>query len=174
MSGHNRHLRGDINSIKIPCHGNTVIEPGELCVIAGVTQVAPQPASGNKADRYVYPFSAVTGATEDAVAAMTKNWFVGVAMNGSASGVTNEVTVAQTGVFQYQMIKAGGTTVGYKVTAVTPTSSYATIGASDQYVFGAGSGGVSSYLGYCVVTQKGGSSYVDFRIKTKYGEGLIS
>ncbi len=172
MAGHNRHLRGDINSIKIPCHGNITIEPGDLCVIAGTTPVAPAQCGG-KADRYVYPFSAVTGATEAGLGAKLKNWFVGVAMSGSPSGVTNNVTVAQTGVFRYPMATTGGTTIGLTVTGVTPTSNYATTGGSKQYVYGAGSGS-SVYLGYTVITQKGGSSYVDFRIKTKYGEGLIS
>lgn len=169
MAGHNRHLRGDINSIKVPSHGNTVIEPGDILMVSGVTFSPSQ--SGGKADFYVYPVGSVTAQAAADFMSYFKNWFVGVAMNGSVSGVTKDVTVATTGVFQYPLHTNGGTTVGLPVSGVTPGA--ATSSSSDQHVYGTDSGS-SAYLGYAVVTQKGGSSYVDFEIKTKYGEGLIS
>jgi len=191
MSGNNRYLKGDINSIKLPVHGATVVEPGDLLILGATTETQQHRKAEGVADYYAYPFSGVTRETGEGVIRLCKNWFIGVAMSGSASGTTNEVTVATSGMFRYPLrnitAKEGaltcGTTVGYIVSAATPTAS-TTSGCSAQAVMIQGHGGASAavdggstaFLGYCVITKPagtktGGASYVDFTIRTKYGPG---
>jgi len=175
MAGHNRYLYGETNQIKVPVHGNVTVEPGDLICIAGVTEVAGK--FNCTADYYAHPLSSVTGAKVGDAANHIKQYFLGVAMDGSPNGVTNYISVAQSGFFRYPLVTlpgVTGTTIGWKVSAVSPAS--ATGGASNQYVglgitaTGGGSGS-TAYLGYCSVNKDYGASFVDFFIRGKYGPG---
>jgi len=183
MAGHNRHLRGDLNEITVPVHSDVTVEPGDLMVIGGVAKVDQ---SGRTADYYGYSFSSVSGDVVKGgvsnAANVCKQWFVGVAMSGSASGVSNNITVATDGVFRYPYHKKAtadvtGTTIGLKVSAVTPPTLTTGVGVSPQNVSlidNATVGGTTAYLGYCVLNNEAGTTYVDFQIHTKYGRGLIT
>ena len=179
MAGQNRHLRGDMNEIKIPVHSDVTVEPGDFLVIGGVVTVDQ---SGRAADYYAYPFSSVSGAVLKGGVSnslnVCKQWFVGVAMSGSASGVTDDINVATDGIFRYPYNNAGtvtaGTTIGYKVSAVTAPAKALGAGVSAQAVSLQLLGGTSAYVGYVAENHVGGTSFVDFRIHTKYGLGLIS
>lgn len=185
MAGHNRYLRGNRNEITVPIHSDTVCEPGDLMVIGGRAGVDQ---AGRGADYYGYSFSEVTGSVliGGVSNAMNycKQWFLGVAMSGSASGVTNNVTVATDGTFRMPYHKKAtadvtGTTLGLIVTAVTSPTVATGAGVSPQHVSlidggNAAVGGPTAYLGYCMHTRPGGTTFVDFRIHTKYGLGLIT
>ena len=174
MAGHNRYLYGEMNQIKVPVHGNVTVEPGDFVCLAGVTEVA-----GNfncTADYYAHPLSSVTGSAVGVAANNMKQWFLGVAMSGSPNGVTNFITVAQSGIFRYPMktnlTSISSTTIGFKIAAVSPAAT--TSGGSNQYVTmtdSAGGTGSTAYLGYCTVNKASGVSFVDFTIRGKYGPG---
>jgi len=175
MSGQNRIVRGELNEIKVPVKGNQTVEPGDFIVIAGVTTISGS-KSGQKADYYAYPFSNVTQAATKGVLALLKNWFLGVAIDGSPSGVTCDISVASTGMARYPVNRAAsvwaGTSIGIKVSAVTPAG--ATTGSSNQYISVQNHSGTTAYLGYCMQHQVGGVSNVIFRICGKYAPGGLA
>jgi len=188
MSGNNRHLRGDVNAIKMPVHGATVVEPGDLLVYGGDTNIWTA-HSDSRADYYAYPVSGITGSAGmggTGTLCIAKNHFCGIALSGSKSGTTEDITVALTGTFRYPLrnipgkdgSKTCGTTVGLKVSMVTPAS-VTVAGPSDQAVCIATHSGTSAYIGYCIMNSsgggtKGGTSYVDFVLKSKWGLGLAT
>lgn len=175
MAGQNRYLYGETNPIKAPVHGNVTIEPGDFVVIAGATQAAGKFACA--ADYYAYPISSVTGPSDcsgtgaSKATSVIKTWFAGIAMNGSPNGVTNYISIAQSGIFRYPVsdYATTGTTIGVKVTAVTPASEIS--GGSVQHVRLEGHGGTTAYFGYCTVNKASGASYVDFSLRGKYSPG---
>jgi len=176
MAGHNRYLYGETNQVKVPVHGNVAVEPGDFICLAGATQVA-----GNfscAADYYAYPVSAVTGPEAcsgtgaSKATSVIKSWFLGVALDGSPNGVTNYISVAQSGFFRYPISPVNattGVTIGAKITAVTPASEIS--GGSPQWISVEKHGGTTAYFGYCTVDKAGGCSYVDFSLRGRFGPG---
>ena len=100
--------------------------------------------------------------------------FIGVAMGGSASGVTNNIRVATTGVFRYPLRNISAVTIGSAVYAVSPTLS-GTQGTSAQFVVNEGTQvigqGTSAPLGIIVKTESG-ASFVDFALKSASGVSM--
>lgn len=86
------HLRGDTNEILVRVHGNTVINKGTFVVL--------NHRAGRKigvaADYYAYPATWLEGTTP----AYFEETLLGVAMKGSKAGVTENIPIAQTGIFR--------------------------------------------------------------------------
>ena len=175
MSGKNRHLRGDINAIIAPVHSYHEVEAGDLMVLNAVAGMC---GTGGTADNYAFPFDEVkTAAASGAVASagFIYTYFLGVAMEDSPSGVTENITIAQSGVFRYPMHSAyigSAVTIGALVSAVSNTLA---AGVSEQVVCTNATSPVSStaYLGYIVKTESG-ASFVDFELRTPYMYGRAS
>lgn len=161
MAGRNRHLRGNTKEILAPVRGFITVNPGDL--------MYQNTAVNNNA----YPFSECKDPTAGtAVAQTVHNNFLGVAMDGSASGVTENISIATDGVFRFPLVGGltSGVTLGCRVSAVSPSVSAA--GVSSAWVVNhnvaTGGGiqhGTTAYLGYCVKTESG-ASFIDFQIKT--------
>lgn len=126
MAGNNTHLRGATNKIEVPVHGNVVIDKGEWVFIAqdGTCIV------GAATDHYGYPSSDLAKATS---AYFDQN-FAGIAMKGSVSGTTEDIPVATSGIFRYQINL--GTSATSQLCRVGMTVAAATIGASGVSVSG--------------------------------------
>lgn len=173
MAGHNRYLRGEMNTVLVDVHGHTVVEAGDLMVLNNSTSMH---TDGWSADNYAFPFDDIgsTSNNEQTLGKM-KNAFLGVAMEGSESGVTEKITVATTGMFRYPLYFANSsTTIGSKVSAVTVSTGSGS-GSSPQTVnLNTTTTGSTFYLGYITKTESSGASYVDFEIHTKWGLGLAS
>ncbi len=181
MAGHNRHLRGDTGRTTGKVHGHTVIEAGDLLVgnfQDGTVGNSTTQLYANS-DAYVWPFSQVRPVTtktefDDVVATQ----FVGVAMNGSLSGVTEDIDVATDGVFRYPMIDGfSAVTLGSRVSAVSPSANSGVgSGGKSQYVANNGTQnvqGTTAFLGTIVKTESG-ASFVDFQIITAASGGSIA
>jgi len=168
MSGQNRYLRGNQNTVLVDVKGATVVEAGDFTFL---NDVAGHLGAGSTADNYAYPFSSmapVSAATGFAnIVAVS---FIGVAMEGSPSGVTNKITIATSGIFRYPLIlhRRSAVTIGALVSSGSPAAGAAS-GVSDQaaYPGTAYPSGGTGYLGYIVKSQSG-ASFVDFEIKTKF------
>ena len=117
-----RHLRGDTNEVMAAVAGNVVIKQGDLIIMELVSDIAQQGSATYKA----YPAAYVSGVG----ALKFGSGFVGVAMNSSASGVTEDIPVATTGIFRFPVSPSAGQTTlaGYIVSG-------ATYGASGTSVF---------------------------------------
>lgn len=171
MAGYNRHLRGDSNEMLVKIHGNIVVNAGDLMFL---DRTNGGRGAGEAADYYAYPFNYALNATTIAmgIASILYNHFAGVAMDGSESGTTEDISVATNGVFRYPVYREGAVTIGALVSAVSSFTSGT--GVSPQTVYMANSApGSTAYLGYCVKTQSG-ASYVDFQIRTAYGAGGLA
>jgi len=176
MAGQNRHLRGDMNEILVDVRGNVVVESGDFMVhndTAGMISNNGTVADGIPADAYAYPFNDVENgsSSQGTLNALCYVNFIGVAMDGSPSGVTEKITVATAGVFRYPMVGgSGGVTVGSLVSATSPATGTP---ASVQMVARINTTpGTTAYLGRIVKTESG-ATYVDFEIGTIYN-GLKS
>lgn len=126
MAGNNRYLRGATNEWKVPVHGNTVIDKGEFVFIA-------QDAScivGGTADWYGYPAANLKHATST----YFEQNFLGVAMKGSVSGTTEDIPVATSGIFKFQINL--GTSATSQPCRVGLSVAASTIGASGVSVSG--------------------------------------
>lgn len=117
-----RHLRGETNEVLCAVEGNVVIYQGDLVILGSSTGAAQQGSATYKA----YPATWAKGCTH----AYWATHFVGVAMNSSASGTTEDIAVATTGIFRYPVTASNGITTlaGYIVSG-------ATYGASGTSVF---------------------------------------
>jgi len=175
MAGQNRYLRGETNEAKAPVHGNVAVNPGDFIILGGVTKTFCN-SYVSSADLYAYPLSSVTHLSTKSVVGAIRLWFLGVAMNGSPLGVTNFISVAQTGFFRYPLYNPTasvyGTTVGLKISCVTPTG--VNSGVSTQHVRMQLHGSTSAYLGYCAQDQAGGASSVIFAVRGKYAPGGVA
>jgi len=174
MAGRNRYLKGDINPIIVPVHSYHAVEAGDF---VSINKTAGGFGIGQTADNYAFPFSEIKCATDSiAVAGFLYTYFAGIAMEDSPSGVTENITIATSGVFRQPLHSAyvgSAVTVGALVSAVT---GYPSAGVSDQYVTHGAAGAIASsaYLGYIVKTESG-ASFVDFQLRTAYGPaGLAS
>ena len=169
MSGKNRFLKGDPNTVIAPVHGYHEVEAGDFMVIDGTSGML---GVGTTADSYAVPFKYLKMATASAANSHHQIWthFVGVAMEDSPSGVTENITIATSGVVRYPLhsSQAGtGVTIGAKISSVSNTIA---AGASNQFV-AIGTAGIitsTAYLGY-VTKSESGASFVDFQLRTAFG-----
>ena len=129
---------------------------------------------------YAYPFSSYAGVSKaTGFGHALYHKFLGIALSGSALGVTGRVTVAQSGVFRFLLRDQTGVTAGNLISSVSPHVGLkaATGGASRNVVTDSAtlSGlGTTAYLGYIIKTESG-ASFVDFRLRTAYGlDGLAT
>lgn len=155
-----RYLRGDRQEILVPVRGKIVVEAGDLMYLNSTDSYYAQPFSYNVI---------ATAGTAKEHALYTD--FIGVAMEASLSGSTENIVVAAAGVFRYPISPGiSAVTVGAVVSAAsTPAAS----GASNQVVCNGvdRTYGSTAYLGYIVKTGTSASSFVDFQIRTKVGPG---
>lgn len=176
MAAQNRLLRGNTSSIIGQVRGNVAVEAGDFMVhndTAGMISAGGTVADGLAADAYVYPFDMVENGSSSQATVLTLVYtnFIGVAMESSPSGVTEPITIATDGVFQYPMVGGlGGVTVGALVSATSPATDSP---PSVQMVArSTDAPGCTSYLGRIVKTESG-ASFVQFQIGTVYS-GLMS
>lgn len=163
MAGHNRHLKGDMNTILAPVRGKTVIEPSDFIYMH----------TGDS--NYVYPFASSTAmSTTGACLVDIATNFLGVAMTGSISGNTESITVATAGVFRYPLGHASAVTIGSIVSAVSPHASSS--GVSNQAVESNDdkTNGTTCYLGRIVKTNTSATSFVDFTLMTLLSAGTYN
>ena len=155
MSGQNRHLKGDTNEMIMPVRGKTVIDAGDF--------VWQQPNDS----WYLLPVSSwKDSSTTGACGTDVAQYFAGVALESSPSGVTENITVATAGVFRYPLAHKSAVTVGFIVSAVT---NKAAGGSSNQYVENSEilTTGTTIRYGIIVKTQSA-TSFVDFMLMTKF------
>ena len=169
MANENRHLRGATNEIQIPVHGNVVMEKGEDVYIAHhATGIV-----GASTDRYGYPASYLAGVT----GAYSEANFVGIAMKGSISGVTEDIPVATSGIFRKQ-IKLG-TSATSQAVKVGMTVAGATIGASGvslsgtTVTVGTSSDHTCGKIGKCVKAENA-ARFVDFMLMSRFAGTSIT
>jgi len=177
MSGKNRYLKGDINPIIAPVHSYHTVEAGDFMVI---NKVAGMCGVGQTADNYAFPFSEVKtaggagGSGTLASQGFIYTYFLGVAMEDSPSGVTENITVATSGVFRHPLHSSlvGAVTIGALVSAV---SNNLAAGVSPQVLCHGAAGAITStaYLGYIMKTESG-ASFVDFQLRTAFGPGGVA
>jgi len=169
MAAHNRHIREVKNQVLAPVKGGTVIEAGDLVFrnALGSMTIA--------ADNYTYPFNdAVNSASEttELLYSVHVN-FLGVAMESSPSGTTENISIATAGKMRFPLYRIGGVTIGQKVSAVSTFASAAVAGVSkDTVIQLATTPGTTAYLGYVSKTESG-ASFVDFQIRTAFGSGTL-
>ena len=182
MSGNNRELRGNTQQMRGTVRGNTVVEPGDFIVLndqIGTCGNAWQ--TTNQVDYYLYPLASVIPATSGLVTeGHVMNSFVGVALNGSASGTTNEIVVALDGIYRYPLVAyPSAVTIGSKVSMVSP--GYALSGSSASASSSQGvvnhatvtTNGTTAYLGHIVKTESA-ASFVDFRVWSAIYRGALT
>jgi len=173
MSGKNRYLKGDINPIIAPVHGSHVVSAGDFM---SINKTAGGFGVGWTADNYAFPFAEIQCASNSiATAGFLYTYFLGIAMEDSPSGVTENITIATSGVFRQPLHSAyvgSAVTIGALVSAVTGVG---TGGVSSQYVTHGTAGAIAStaYLGYIIKTESG-ASFVDFQLRTAYGPGGLA
>lgn len=178
MAAHNRHIRGETNQVLVDIHGNIVVEAGDLMFRNNIAGLVGTGVAGGAiaADNYAYPFNLARNSASETctILAGVHTNFLGVAMESSKSGVTEKISIATAGVFQYPMYLTSGVTVGGKVSAVSTFADAANQGVSKQTVYNiATTPGSTAYLGYIVKTESG-ASYVSFQIRTAFGSTLVT
>ena len=157
MASKNRHLRGDIQDITIPVHGNVVVEKGDFILEFKDTNSI---LAATTADGYGYPVSSSRLTTPPYFAEL----FAGVAMTGSISGVTNDILVATAGQFRYPLRSGSNTSlrVGYPVSGSTSSATAIT----DQEVVCTAIP-TNNPIGRCVLTESSATN-CDFELLTRY------
>jgi len=150
MAGQNRYLRGPISETFVEVRANVVVEPGDFMFQFAT---AGDLGAGVAADNRAYPFTYAKATTGSSYPKETiYNDFLGVAMQGSLSGTTENISIATDGIFKYPMYALGAVTVGSSISAVSinPDAS-AQEGVSKQTVFtGTAKPGSTAYLGICM------------------------
>lgn len=164
MPNVNRHLRGNTSDILQPVRGVIVVEQGDLMY------------RNENVSNYAFPLDECKDSTAGTAYENTiYTNFIGVAMEASPAGVTENITIATEGVFRYPIVaEVSAVTVGSLVSAVSPASSGG--GGSPQHVANnatQSAWGTTAYFGHCVKTESG-ASFIDFEIKTLTGKGLAS
>ncbi len=164
MAQKQRHLRGETNEVTIDVHGHTVIEKGDFVSIMNTNQLYKSTlAAETTADYYAYPMGYLAGVTNG----YYDNTFLGIAMKGSASGVTEKIPVATTGVFRMPLVSQTGVTV---TQLVAGTTSAAKTAYNQKVVSKTLAELTSSYfcvVGLCVKTASG-ATVCDFELVTRY------
>jgi len=180
MAGQNRHLRGETRIVLANVHGNVTIEAGDLVVINRDPGIVGQGAITTMLleDGYAFPLTWVNAATAGSGwdHALATN-FVGVAMENSASGTTENISIATAGTFRYPLYSISAVTVGAKISAVSPAGGSGSMaGTSRQTVINENTQstiGSTAYLGTCVKTESG-ASFVDFEIRSAIYDGQLT
>jgi len=172
MSKNNRFLKGDTHSIIAPVHSYHDVEAGDLMLLNNTNGYE---GVNTTADNYAFPFDYCKFASASMGTGMAEavhSAFLGVAMESSPSGVTENITIATAGIFRYPVHTArvgGAVTIGSTVHAV---SNSLDAGVSPQSVsFGSSSADTISstaILGFIVKTDSG-VSFVDIQIRTAFG-----
>ena len=159
-----RHLRGDTNEVEIDVHGNVVIEKGDLISIMNQDELYKSSLTAiTTADYYGYPVSFLAGVT----VGYYDNSFLGVAMKGSLSGVTEKIPVATGGVFRFPLAAQTGVTIGQLVSGSTSAAktAYDQVVVSKTYAELTTS--YKCLIGMCVKTEAAATN-VDFQLITRY------
>ena len=166
------YLRGDTDEMYVRVHGKTVIKKGELIVLAQDAQAI----TGAVADGYGYPVNPYGkgGATANYFA----NNLAGISMKGSESGVTEDIPVAQSGIFRGQ-IKVGTSATSKHVYPGALVSA-CSIGASGVSVSGttfdvitlAATEFTTGHVGRAVRKQAS-ATHVDFMLMTRLSGASI-
>ena len=175
MAGHNRHIAGETNEILAPIRAQTVVESGDLIWIYDEGVGANGGMIVTRApDYYAYPMSSMSTTCSGLRRTQFikgENLFLGVAMDASDSGVTEDIAVATSGQFRYPLASISAAATTSNVTAGMKVS--VTSRPLDQYVMqGSSSQGCSAYIGYCTKTESG-ASFVDFFLRTDKGPAAI-
>lgn len=150
------HLRGDTNEVMVPVKGNIVINKGTFVVL----NHRQGRKIGVAANYYAYPATWLEGTTP----AYFEDSLLGVAMKGSKSGATEEIPVAQTGIFRANTSTAQTAYPSQSVAAVTKGSGTSVY--DDRVSVGTGADHDSCRAGR-VVAYRGSKTYVDFMLMTR-------
>jgi len=165
MAAHNRHIRGKTNERLVPVRGNVVVEAGDFMYIDTVGGVRGTTIA---VDRYADPFNLAVNSSSSQSSIMHEIYenFLGVAMESSPSGTTEDISIASSGIFSYPLSNATGSavTVGALISAVSPSATGTAVSAQ-AVVNSITQPGSTAYLGYCIKTESG-ASYVDFQLIT--------
>ena len=158
----NRHLRGETNEVDVKVDSNVIVSVGDLMIIEAVSGSAQQGDAG-------YMGAPASWASDGGHAAFGLS-FVGVAMTGSKSGVTENIPVATTGIFRFPVTASAGQTVtaGYIVSGATYGASGVSV-LSQKVVAGPAAGFTSAAprIGM-IVRGQNTSSTVDFLLMTRF------
>jgi len=171
MAAHNRHIRGEREEVLASIKGSTVVEAGDLMFLNNSDGVV---GASSSADNYAYPFSSAANSASVATGIIEALYtqFLGVAMESSPSGTTENISIATDGVFKYPLYRIGAVTIGATVSSVSVLTSGT--GVSDQVVFQSTTApGSTALLGYIVKTESG-ASFVDFQIRTAFGSSGLA
>lgn len=169
MSAEHRHLRGDTKEIELPIHGNVVVDKGDFMVCymsSSCSLVSASVGSGQytSADYYGYPIDQTKGTTY----AYGFEQFAGVAMKGSAAGVTETIPVATAGIWRYPMKAARAVYPTYEIFVATSAANIFYPQTVDERQAGLSETGCT--IGKCVKYDSTGTN-CDFMLMTRFGGG---
>ncbi|MFH0811372.1 MAG: hypothetical protein V2A69_00840 [Pseudomonadota bacterium] len=167
------YLRGQTNEIYVKVHGKTMVKKGELIVLAQDAQAI----TGAVADGYGYPVNPY-GKGKGATSNYFANNLAGISMKGSESGVTEDIPVAQSGIFRGQ-IKLGTSATskhvypGAMVSACSiGTSGVSTSGTTFDVITLAATEFTTGHVGRAVRKQAS-ATHVDFMLMTRLSGSSI-
>ncbi len=164
MAQRQRHLRGETNEVAVDVHGHTVIEKGDFVVVNNTAELfKTAQAPETTADFYAYPVNYLGGVTNG----YYDNTFLGISMKGSASGTTEKIPIATSGVFRMPLKTQTGVTVTQLVSGATSAAKTA---YPQKVVSKTLAELTSSYfcvVGLCVKTTSG-ATVCDFELITRY------
>jgi len=179
MAAQNRHLSGESRIVLGKVFGDTVIEAGDLLILNNQDGTCGNSVTTlRQADNYVFPLDMVMSATaasewDDVVSTQ----FIGFAVESSAGGTTEDISVATAGTVRYPLLTMSAVTIGSKMSAASPAGGAAAgNGTSRQTVVNENTQstiGSTAYLGYCVKTESG-ASFVDFEIWSGIFDGQLT
>ncbi len=176
MAGNNRIQKGPKDEVRGQVKGNIVIEAGDLLILNDSDGIVGPGSTVVPIDNYVYPFSQMSATTGSAlIEQYIHQQFIGVAMNGSKSGITETIDVATDGIFRYPIYGApSAVTLDARISAVSAHS--ISSGSSNQFVVNSSdrvtiAEATTAYIGICVKTESG-ASFVDFTLRTNYNRKL--
>ena len=166
MAQKQRHLRGNPNEITIDVHGHTVIEKGDfVCVNNTAALFKTAKAPETSADFYCFPINYLGGTTNGYM----DETFTGIAMKGSASGTTEKIPVATSGIFRMPLVTQTGVTITQIVSGATSATAtfYAQKAVSKTLAELTTGSSYFNIVGLCVKTESGATN-VDFKLVTRY------
>lgn len=178
-----KHVGEDTNIIGFTARASVAYFPGDLIfqnTTNGYVNASVGAAYAAKDDS---PYPWMCGSTETQ-AVTFGNEFLGVCMSHSKYGVTDRISIAQEGVFDFPLYQKGGVTYGATVSGTSHNSRGIDANTSIRNEFGSSSynytvvvgdmvGGQNASggtIGYCVKTESG-ASVIRVRIHTKRGKG---
>jgi len=158
MSKNQRYLYGDVKDVKVPIHGNVVVEKGDLMFIMKTDSTIVDVTT---ADNYGYPASSL----QDVTTVYYADQFAGVANNGSVAGVTEEIQVATGGVWRFPLATAKDVVVGAIVSGTTSAAKV----ADDQQVNTKTTATkiIGTTIGKCIRTEASAAN-VDVELITRF------